>query len=170
MDGCYLKMGILFHGGHYAMSEDCAHKVLNSTLDFFHRPQDARYLDKATEFIRRCNTVGLACSVFHPAPWLGGFRWGSLSTLFIKRDELRSKLQYGSGVLVHHASAMQLYGLTELWTHFVCEYIQKGRSVGSFDPYEHNLINDYGNSKKVINYCSLFDMAHVMIFVQEISE
>lgn len=153
------------------MSEDCAHNVLNNTLNFFHRPSDTRYLDKATEFVRRCNIVGLTCSVFHPAPWLGCFRWGSMSTLFIKRDELRNKLRYESGVLVHHASAKQLYSLAELWTHFVCEYIQEGRSVGSFDPYENKLISDYGNNvNKTINYSSLFDMAHVMIFVQEKSE
>lgn len=130
----------------------CRQQCVARVMDFFNRrtlatanlPRPTGSVSTAAMLLK----VGLAVAVYVPkrylsSPVLWPMRFPNTVEFTTKRSKLKQWIRdKDEFAIVHHASAPQIYGIAEVWSHCVCELWRHGE-VEIFDPYADELKMDY---------------------------
>ena len=155
----------------------CRQKTVVETLRFFGKPIDEwaalSALRGAADTARYLRHSQLNVKVYVPVVFFLSFRmwivWAQspMARTFRSRVFEQWVASATKSATIYHASALDLYGIPEVWSHCVGQF-QNMRELSTFDPYAGGLTRDYPDGRyRLINSDSLKKLKTVKIMVSE---
>jgi hypothetical protein len=184
-NGSHRRMELLLSGGEafedILPSSDpgsfCRQKTVAETLDFFKKPIEdyasLMGLCGAAETARLLRRSGLHVRIYLPSVFFLSPRMWSVWSQFPGARTCRAHTfrrwlaSAAKSAIIYHGSAIELYGITEVWSHCVCQFRDIGGSK-IFDPYATGLPRDYPHGQyRLIDADRLDRLNAIKIMVTE---
>lgn len=123
---------------------ECIYSVVDFVYYFFynnyanlHAIQRCRTLKDVYWFFEK-SSIHIICKC-HPIFFLNPISYYLCIMSYIKNKNARPG---GKIAVITFSSALELYGINDLWTHYVCEIMENGKHY-IYDPYRKFIQKDY---------------------------